>query len=255
MSLPVVQLTDTLRGRKVVLETLQPGKVGIYCCGPTVYDMSHIGHARAALAPDIIVRTLRFLGYQVTYVRNITDIDDKIIVRAQEQGIPRGRDRRAVHRRVPPRPHGPGHARARRRAAGERAPDRDRRAGAPPGRPGFRLSRRRRRRVLPGRAPSGPTARSASATRRRCSTAPAAASRSIPRKESPLDFALWKAAKPGEPFWQSPWGAGRPGWHIECSAMSSAHLGDDVRHPHRRPRSDLPASRERNRAKPRRAWR
>ncbi len=224
MSLPVIQLTDTLRGRKVALEPLQTGKVGIYCCGPTVYDMSHIGHARAALAPDIIVRTLRYLGYQVTYVRNITDIDDKIIARAQEQGIPPAeiaaryaaeyhRDLTALGMLEPdvePRvsehmtdiielvrrlidrgfayPVEGGDVYYRVRAFG----------------PYGALSKRNAQEMLDG-----------------------AGSRVEidPRKESPLDFALWKAAKPGEPFWQSPWGAGRPGWHIECSAMSSAHLG------------------------------
>lgn len=223
--LPVIQLTDTLRGRKVALETLAPGKVGIYCCGPTVYDMSHIGHARAALAPDIIVRTLRHLGYAVKYVRNITDIDDKIIARAQEQGIPPAelaaryaaeyhRDLGAlgmVEPDVEPRVSehlteiielvrrliDRGHAYA---VEGGDVYYRVRAFG-----PYGALSKRNAEEMLDG-----------------------AGSRVEvdPRKESPLDFALWKAAKPGEPFWQSPWGPGRPGWHIECSAMSSTHLGE-----------------------------
>ncbi len=224
MSLPVIQLTDTLRGRKVALEPLQPGKVGIYCCGPTVYDMSHIGHARAALAPDIIVRTLRYLGYQVTYVRNITDIDDKIIVRAQEQGIPAAeiaaryaaeyhRDLAALSMLEPDvEPRVSEHMTEIVELV-RRLIDRGFAYAVEGGDVYYRvkafgpygaLSKRNAEEMLDG-----------------------AGSRVEidPRKESPLDFALWKAAKPGEPFWQSPWGAGRPGWHIECSAMSSAHLG------------------------------
>ena len=87
-SLPEIHLTDPLGGKKRRLETLVPGEVGIYCCGPTVYDMSHIGHARAALAPDVMTRFLRQQGYAVKYVRNITDIDDKIIARSLEEGRP-----------------------------------------------------------------------------------------------------------------------------------------------------------------------
>src|SRR5210317_1801688 len=86
-TLPVVSLYDTLTGRKQELETLEPGKCGIYCCGPTVYGLSHLGNARAALVPDVMVRFLRHQGYDVKYVRNITDIDDKIIKRAGEEGI------------------------------------------------------------------------------------------------------------------------------------------------------------------------
>jgi cysteinyl-tRNA synthetase len=83
---PILTLYDTLRATKRPLELREPGKVGIYCCGPTVYDMSHVGHARAALAPDILVRFLRQQGLEVKYVRNVTDIDDKIIRRAGESG-------------------------------------------------------------------------------------------------------------------------------------------------------------------------
>ncbi len=223
-ALPTVQLSDTLTGRKVALTTVEPGKVGIYCCGPTVYDMSHIGHARAALAPDIIVRALRWLGYTVTYVRNITDIDDKIIARAQQQGVPAAevaarytaeyhKDLDAlgmIEPDVEPRvsEHIPEildlvDALLHQGLAYQVDGDVYFRVGA------FRsygqLSKRNLDEMLDG-----------------------AGSRVgvDERKESPLDFALWKAAKPGEPFWQSPWGPGRPGWHIECSAMSSTHLGE-----------------------------
>jgi len=223
-NLPAIHLTDTLRGHKVPLETLREGEVGIYCCGPTVYDMSHIGHARAALAPDVMVRFLRRQGYRVRYVRNITDIDDKIIARAQRDGVPAAevaaRYTAEYHRDLA--------------ALGMLPPDVEPRvsdhlpqiialiealidrglAYAAEGDVYYRvaefgpygcLSRRSREEMLEG-----------------------AGSRIEvdARKESPLDFALWKAAKPGEPAWESPWGAGRPGWHIECSAMSSTHLGE-----------------------------
>ena len=86
--LPVITLFDTLTGKKQDLQTLEPGHCGIYCCGPTVYGLSHLGNARAAMVPDVMVRFLRHQGYDVKYVRNITDIDDKIIKRGQEEGIP-----------------------------------------------------------------------------------------------------------------------------------------------------------------------
>lgn len=225
MTLPVIQLTDTLRGRKVALEPLQPGKVGLYCCGPTVYDMSHIGHARAALAPDIIVRTLRYLGYQVKYVRNITDIDDKIIARAQEQGIPAteiaARYTAEYHRDLT--------------ALGMLEPDVEPRVSEHL----TEIVELVRRLIDRGYAYPvaggdvyyrvgvfGPYGALSKRNAEEMLDGAGSRVEVDPRKESPLDFALWKAAKPGEPFWQSPWGSGRPGWHIECSAMSSAHLGD-----------------------------
>ncbi len=224
MALPEIHLTDTLSGKKVLLETQTPGQVGIYCCGPTVYDMSHIGHARAALAPDVIVRFLRQQGYGVKYVRNITDIDDKIIARAQEKGVPATeiaahfaaeyhKDLDALGMVSPDvEPRVSEHIReiielvatlVDKGVAYEAGGDVYYRVAAfgPYG----HLSGRNLEEMLEG-----------------------AGSRIEvdERKESPLDFALWKAVKPGEPFWDSPWGPGRPGWHIECSAMSSAHLGD-----------------------------
>ncbi len=219
-----VELHDTLSGKKCPLQTIAPGKVGMYCCGPTVYDLTHVGNARAALVPDVIVRFLRHEGYQVKYVRNITDIDDKIIARSREAGVPASElaDRYAdeYHRDM--------------EALNILPPDVEPRvqdhipqiialvatlvdkglAYAVDGDVYYRvaafkgygkLSKRHLEEMLEG-----------------------AGSRIDvdERKESPLDFALWKAAKPGEPSWDSPWGAGRPGWHIECSAMSSTHLGD-----------------------------
>jgi cysteinyl-tRNA synthetase len=222
--LPEIFLHDTLAGAKRTLETIEPGKVGIYCCGPTVYGLTHVGNARAAIVPDIIVRFLRHEGYEVRYVRNVTDIDDKIIRIAGQEGVPAAdvaerftaeyhrdmTDLKMLEPDVEPRVSGhlaeiialvqdlvakdlayavDGDVYYRVRAFG----------------PYGRLSKRSVDEMIEG-----------------------AGSRIDvdERKESPLDFALWKAAKPGEPAWDSPWGPGRPGWHIECSAMSSTHLGD-----------------------------
>ncbi len=219
-----VELYDTLRGTKCPLETLVPGEVSMYCCGPTVYDLTHVGNARAALVPDVIVRFLRHQGYQVKYVRNITDIDDKIIKRSSEEKTPAAElaarfadeyhrdmdDLNILPPDVEPRvqDHIPyiidlvsvlvdkGLAYAVDGDVYYRVA-----AFASYG----KLSKRHLDEMLEG-----------------------AGSRVDvdDRKESPLDFALWKAAKPGEPSWESPWGDGRPGWHIECSAMSSTHLGE-----------------------------
>jgi cysteinyl-tRNA synthetase len=223
-NLPDIHLTDTLTGRKVPLRTLEPGTVGIYCCGPTVYDMSHVGHARAALAPDIMVRFLRQQGYRVKYVRNITDIDDKIIARAQADGLPAdevaARYTAEYHRDLA--------------ALGMLAPDVEPQvsdhlpqiialverllarglAYAVDGDVYYRVSA------------FGPYGQLSGRNRDELLAGVGARIEADERKESPLDFALWKAAKPGEPSWPSPWGDGRPGWHIECSAMSSTHLGE-----------------------------
>ena len=223
-NLPEILLHDTLSAGKRPLETLVPGHCGIYCCGPTVYGLTHVGNARAAIVPDVIVRFLRQQGYQVTYVRNVTDIDDKIIARSAEAGQSAAelastftaeyhRDMTDLGMLTPdvePRVSdhlepiialvqsliGKGLA----YAAGGDVYYRVK-AFAPYG----RLSKRSLDEMIEG-----------------------AGSRIEvdQRKETPLDFALWKAAKPGEPAWDSPWGPGRPGWHIECSAMSSTHLGD-----------------------------
>jgi cysteinyl-tRNA synthetase len=217
-----IQITDTLAGKKQELVTLEPGKVRFYACGPTVYDHAHVGHARSYVVWDVVVRHLRARGYEVKYARNFTDVDDKIIKRAQE----RGEDPIALAERfaqsfledmdalgnlrpdVAPKvsDHIPqiiamiekliarGFAYA--------ASNRDVYYAVRKFPEYGRLSRRNLddlmsgARVEPGEA-----------------------------KRDPLDFALWKAAKPGEPSWPSPWGEGRPGWHIECSAMTLEHLG------------------------------
>src|SRR5215212_6017253 len=144
------------------VEVGEDGRIGLYVCGPTVYDHIHIGNARAPLFWDVVVRYLRSRNYDVTFVQNITDIEDKIINKANDD----------VYYAVGSfAPYG---------ALSHQRPEEMRQTEK--GQTGF--------------------------------------------KRSPLDFALWKASKPGEPSWQSPWGPGRPGWHIECSAMVSKHLPD-----------------------------
>jgi cysteinyl-tRNA synthetase len=218
----MLQIYNTLTRRKDVFTPIEPGKVRMYVCGMTVYDYCHLGHARVMVAFDVVSRYLRHLGYQVTYVRNVTDIDDKIIQRANENGEPIAalteRFIDAMHKDE--------------RALGVLPPDIEPRAtqsiediiamietlidkgmayiggsgdvfyavadfpnyGALSGKQIEDL-RAGERVVVDG------------------------------AKRDPLDFVLWKMAKPGEPSWESPWGQGRPGWHIECSAMSTRCLG------------------------------
>ena len=212
---------NTLTGKDEAFIPLTSSKVGMYVCGVTVYDRSHIGHARALVTFDVIYRYLRFLGYEVTFVRNFTDVDDKIINRANERGIPAqelsetyirefGQDMQAL-RCLPPTieplatQHIPemialiqeleskGIAYA---VEGDVYYGVDRFASY------GKLSHRQLEDMMAG-----------------------ARVEVDERKQHPMDFALWKSSKPGEPFWDSPWGHGRPGWHIECSAMSSRYLG------------------------------
>jgi len=217
----MLHLYNSLTNRKEPFQPIEPGKVRMYVCGMTLYDLCHLGHARVMVVFDVVYRYLSASGYDVTYVCNVTDIDDKIIARAAQNGEEIGRLTErfvaAMHEDsealgiLPPtvEPRATGHmpeilamiqALIERRHAYVADGDvyysvgsfegygrlsgksiEDLRAGA---------------RVEPGE-----------------------------HKRDPLDFALWKAAKPGEPAWDSPWGRGRPGWHIECSAMSTCALG------------------------------
>ncbi len=217
-----MQLYNTLSRRKETFKPLTPGKVGLYACGVTVYDDCHLGHARSCVAFEVLVRHLRRRGLQVTWVRNFTDIDDKIIRRAQEMGL----SWKEVAERyiasfqadmaalgVPPAEIEP--------KATEHIPQildviqrlEDRGfAYAGGGDVFFRVRR------FPGYGRlSGQILEDMEAGSR---------IEVDPNKEDPLDFVLWKASKPGEPAWDSPWGPGRPGWHIECSAMSMHYLGE-----------------------------
>ncbi len=199
------------------------GKVGLYVCGMTVYDYCHIGHARVMVSFDVIVRWLRHRGYEVKYVRNITDIDDKIIRRANENNEP-------IHALTERYIAAMNEDAA---ALGVMAPDLEPKATdhvddivnmvntlvdkghAYPAKNGdvyFDVS-------------SFP--RYGRLSNRNLEDMQAGARVEIDElKSDPMDFVLWKSAKPGEPFWKSPWGAGRPGWHIECSAMSTCCLGN-----------------------------
>ncbi|MDO5103998.1 MAG: cysteine--tRNA ligase [Lautropia sp.] len=221
----MLKLYNTLTRRKETFEPLEAGKVGLYVCGMTVYDYCHIGHARMLVGFDVIQRWLRVRGYQVTYVRNITDIDDKIIRRAVENGETlaslTGRFIEAMHEDEA--------------ALGIQRPDIEPRATAYVPQMldliaklednGFAYragngDTRFRVRRFPGYGRLGGKSLDDLRAGERVAVAEA--------KEDPLDFVLWKAAKPEEPAeacWHGPFGDGRPGWHIECSAMSTQLLG------------------------------
>ena len=219
-----MQVYNTLTKRKERLDTLEPNKIRMYVCGPTTYNFIHLGNARPLVVFDIIRRYLQYKGYEVTYVQNFTDVDDKIIQRGHEEGIPPtavaakyieeyfkdadllGVKRADYHPKVSD--HIPdiirvietllekGHAY---RIGGDVY---------------YRVRSFERYGQLSGRSLEEMMA--------------GARVEIDERKEDPMDFALWKEAKPGEPAWESPWGPGRPGWHIECSVMSMKYLGETL---------------------------
>jgi len=216
-----VEVFNTLGSRKMEIEPLEPDKIKMYACGPTVYDDGHIGHARAAVIFDVVFRYLQYRGYEVVYVRNYTDVDDKIINRANEEGLgfqevadiyTRQYDEDIARLGLLDPTYKPkvsehiddiiamvktlvdkGHAYE---AGGSVYFDVDKFKGY------GKLSGRDREDMEN-----------------------IARVDHDPHKKDELDFALWKKAKEGEPSWDSPWGKGRPGWHIECSVMSSRYLG------------------------------
>jgi cysteinyl-tRNA synthetase len=219
----MIRIHNSLTGEKQALEPIEPGHVRMYTCGMTVYDYFHVGNARMLVVFDMVNRYLRYRGHRVTYVRNITDVDDKIINRARETGV----DWRA-------------HA-AKFTAAmyedldklGCLRPEKEPRASeyidemlamirqlidngyayqAGNGDVMYDVHKFAAYGKLSGKKLEDLRAGS----RVEVDTA----------KRDPLDFVLWKSAKPGEPAWPSPWGEGRPGWHIECSAMSTKELGE-----------------------------
>ncbi|MCC6545395.1 MAG: cysteine--tRNA ligase [Nitrospirae bacterium] len=217
----MIRLYNTLTGKKEEFKPLVSGHVGIYVCGVTVYDVCHIGHARSALVFDVIRRYLEYLNFKVLFVKNFTDIDDKIIVRAQRDGVEwsgvagkyideyhRDMDLLGV-RKADIEPKATDHIGEMQEIISELV-----KTGYAYAREGNvyyrvksfkdygKLSKRDIEEMLAG-----------------------ARVEVDERKEDPLDFALWKSSKPGEPEWSSPWGGGRPGWHIECSAMSMKYLG------------------------------
>jgi len=232
-----VKLYNTLSHTLEPFEPLKPPAVTMYVCGPTVYDVPHIGHARSAYIFDVLRRTLAFGGYQVTFVRNVTDVDDKIIDRARNE--PGDGDLNAKCRAVAERYLASYHETMDRLGIGR--PDVEPRATehvdtTPDGR-GFSSMTDLIAKLLTQGAAYEAKGDVYFAVRKsagygklsnRTLDELQAGARVEPGegKQDPLDFALWKAAKPGEPQWMSPWGAGRPGWHIECSAMSTTYLGD-----------------------------
>jgi len=217
-----LRIYNSLTRRKEDFVPIRPGEVRVYVCGVTVYDLCHIGHARSAIAFDVIRRYLQYKGFRVTFVRNFTDVDDKIIKRAQQEGVaaseiseryiaayredmasigvragdvePKATDHipqmvdlieRLIHRNMAYTVEGDVYFEVRRFPAYGR------------------LSGKNLEELQAG-----------------------ARVEVDERKKDPLDFALWKSSKPGEPAWPSPWGPGRPGWHIECSAMAMQYLGE-----------------------------
>ncbi|MDH3393782.1 MAG: cysteine--tRNA ligase, partial [Desulfobulbaceae bacterium] len=213
---------DTKSGRKTPLEPITPGQIKLYVCGITAYDYCHIGHARSALVFDMIVRYLRHRGFDVTFVRNFTDIDDKIIKRAQEQDT--------TPEELAERFIGKFHEDMAR--LGVAAADHEPRATEHiPA-----IINIIEELIAKGLAyQSGSDVYFAvdkfpdygALSGRTLEDMVAGARISVnENKTNPMDFALWKGSKPGEPTWESPWGPGRPGWHIECSAMSRELLGN-----------------------------
>ena len=218
----MLKIYNTLSGQKESFEPLVPKTVRMYVCGVTVYDYCHLGHARSALVFDVIRRHLEFSGYRVEFVKNFTDVDDKIIKRANEQNVScdmiTAKYIQAYYedmgklgiRQASVEPKATEHmaeiiklveALVQKGMAYEVAGDVYFQVEKYPAY--GRLSKRKAEDLLAG-----------------------ARVEVDERKRNPMDFALWKSSKPGEPYWESPWGRGRPGWHIECSAMSIRHLGE-----------------------------
>lgn len=219
-----LRIYNTLTGKKEEFVPQTPGKVSMYVCGVTVYDHCHIGHARANVVFDVVYRYLRHIGYDVTYVRNYTDVDDKIINRANKEGV----DFREITERF------------------IREFDSDMSAL------GIELPTYQPRatehigdivRIVSALVEKGFAYQAGGdvyfnverydeylkLSKRNLEDMKAGARIEVDeRKEHPMDFVLWKEAKPGEPSWDSPWGKGRPGWHIECSAMSMRFLGETI---------------------------
>ena len=219
----MLKIYNSLTRQKEEFKPIHPGKVGMYVCGVTIYDLCHIGHGRTFVGFDVVVRYLRYLGYQVNFVRNITDVDDKIIKRAAENN----ESCEALTERLIGEMH------ADFDALNLQRPDIEPRATlhiaeiialvqqlldngnayvADNGDVLFSIDSYPEYGRLSGQDLEQLQA-GARVSVEEC-------------KRNPMDFVLWKMSKPGEPTWASPWGPGRPGWHIECSAMNARHLGN-----------------------------
>ncbi|RLF72195.1 MAG: cysteine--tRNA ligase [Thermoplasmata archaeon] len=218
-----LKVYNTRTGKKELFEPFKEGLVRMYVCGPTVYDMAHVGHARSYVAFDVIRRYLEHLGYRVLYIQNFTDVDDKIIARAKELGSTTEevaeryireflKDMRSL--RVKPATIYP--------RATDHIADMIRVIEG--------LIEKGHAYVVDGNVyfdVESARDKFGQLTHQSLDEMMDGARVEIdPRKKNPKDFALWKAAKEGEPSWDSPWGPGRPGWHIECSTMSTKYLGE-----------------------------
>jgi cysteinyl-tRNA synthetase len=216
-----LKIFNTLANEKQEFLPLTPGEVRMYVCGVTVYDSSHIGHARSLISFDVIYRYLNFLGYRVEFVRNFTDVDDKIIDRANREKV----DCQVITARYIEEFHRDGES------LGLLRPSSEPRATSHIPEIIDLIAKLEARDLayriggdvyysVAGFAEYGKL------SRKKIDELESGARVEVDeRKKSPLDFALWKSSKPGEPAWDSPWGPGRPGWHIECSAMSTKYLG------------------------------
>lgn len=218
-----LRIYNTLSGKKEEFVPITANKAGMYVCGPTVYDTSHIGHARSVVVFDMVYRWLMQLGYEVTYVRNFTDVDDKIIKKSNETGL----SCTAITTKYMDEFHNEMDALNVLRPTiapkatehidhiirfVQRLIDQGKAYHVEGGDVYFSISSFSEYGKLSHRNPDDMQAGARIAVDE--------------KKRSPLDFSLWKPAKPGEPSWDSPWGKGRPGWHIECSAMSYEYLGE-----------------------------
>jgi cysteinyl-tRNA synthetase len=219
-----LRVYNTMTGKKEEFIPLHEKRVGMYACGVTVYDLCHIGHARSAIVFDAIYRYLKYRGYEVTFVRNFTDIDDKIIKRANEQGV----DYKTIAEKY----------------IDEFNVDMGKFGLDKPNfEPKATEHISEMIQLISTLMEKGYAYQSGGdvffsverfkdygkLSNRNLEEMQAGARVEIDeKKQNPLDFALWKASKPGEPFWETPWGKGRPGWHIECSVMSQKYLGETL---------------------------
>ena len=218
----MLKIYNSISREKQEFKPINPGKIGMYVCGVTIYDLCHIGHGRTFVSFDMIVRYLRYIGYEVNFQRNITDVDDKIIKRANENN----ESCDALTERLTAEMHKDFDALNMVRPDFEpkatlhmpeiidmvqRLLDRGHAYVAPDGDVLFSVASYKDYGRLSGQ---------------NLDQLQAGARVEVDQgKQNPMDFVLWKMSKPGEPTWESPWGPGRPGWHIECSAMNSKHLG------------------------------
>src|SRR3989338_2349450 len=224
-----IKIYNTLTRKKEEFKPIKDGQVGMYVCGPTVYDVPHIGHARSAYVFDVIRRYFAYKGYKVEFVRNVTDVDEKIISKAKEEF--KAEDLNSAVKKVSDKYLNVYHGCMEK--LGIMRPDKEPKATE------YIDKMRDFIKILIERGTAYVSGGDVYFDVRKASGYGKLSNQSFDMLESgarvapgenkkdPLDFALWKSAKEGEPSWQSPWGNGRPGWHIECSVMSSDILGDE----------------------------